>query len=63
MRRCRRNNQIEVTVSAGGDNGRVMDRDETISDGHLMDVTMDFGEELMMQGRQRLQLTAAVAGD
>ena len=50
-------------MSAGGDNGRVMDRDETISDGHLMDVTMDFGEEMMMQGRQRLQLTAAVAGD
>ena len=63
MRRCRRNNQIEVTVSAGGDNGRVMDRDKTTGDGHLMDVAMDFGEEMMMQRRRRLQLTAAVAGD
>jgi len=63
MRRCRRNNQIEVTVSAGGDNGHVMDRDETMSDGHLMDATMDFGEEMMRQQWRRLQLTAAVAGD
>ena len=67
--RCRLNNQIEVTVAAGGltirrprnrgGDGRwhltvlAMDKDETTVDGRSMDAAMDFGEEVARQ-RQRI---------
>jgi hypothetical protein len=40
-----------------------MDNDETTGDGRLMDVAMDFGEEVVRQRRRRLCSKGAGAGD